>query len=211
MKIYKTTNLVNGKIYVGQTINKSKYYLGSGKLLHYAIKKYGRKNFKCETLCECETKKELDKMEQYWIKQLDSTNKKIGYNIDPGGLGGVKRKLSEEHKQKISGTLKGRKAWNKDKKWPEEHKQKISKALKGKKKSEEHKQKISKALKGKKKSKEHIENFSKSRTIIFTDNELDKIFEMRNSGISYEKIGKKLNVSTMKIWKIIQEYKESLK
>ena len=194
MKIYKTTNLVNGKIYVGQTINKSKYYLGSGKLLHYAIKKYGRKNFKCETLCECETKKELDKMEQYWIKQLDSTNKKIGYNIDPGGLGGVKRKLSEEHKQKISGTLKGRKAWNKDKKWPEEHKQKISKALKGK-----------------KKSKEHIENFSKSRTIIFTDNELDKIFEMRNSGISYEKIGKKLNVSTMKIWKIIQEYKESLK
>lgn len=52
--VYKTTNLINGKIYIGvhkQTCEKD-WYLGSGKTLHNAIKKYGRGCFAKETLFE---------------------------------------------------------------------------------------------------------------------------------------------------------------
>ena len=41
--IYKTTNLVNGKIYVGQTTRDDENYIGSGSVLLQAVKKYGRK------------------------------------------------------------------------------------------------------------------------------------------------------------------------
>ena len=51
MYIYKTTNLINGKIYIGQSIRKfSKSYLGSGVKILNAIKKYGKENFKVEIL-----------------------------------------------------------------------------------------------------------------------------------------------------------------
>jgi hypothetical protein len=45
MIIYKTTNIINGKYYVGKDINNSESYLGSGVLLKRAIKKYGKENF----------------------------------------------------------------------------------------------------------------------------------------------------------------------
>lgn len=43
--IYKTTNIVNGKIYVGQNKNNNRYYLGGGTLLQKAIKKYGKDTY----------------------------------------------------------------------------------------------------------------------------------------------------------------------
>ena len=46
MIIYKTTNLINGKIYIGMSKNKKENYLGSGIYLKYAIDKYGKENFK---------------------------------------------------------------------------------------------------------------------------------------------------------------------
>lgn len=46
MVIYKTTNLINGKIYIGQDSKDRPNYYGSGKLIHRAIKKYGKENFK---------------------------------------------------------------------------------------------------------------------------------------------------------------------
>ena len=66
--VYKTTNLINGKIYIGQnkgTIDLS--YLGSGKLIFRAIKKYGRKNFRLEVLAFATTKPMLDGLEQKYI------------------------------------------------------------------------------------------------------------------------------------------------
>lgn len=88
MIIYKTTNLVNGKIYIGQTKQKTKNYIGSGFLLKRAIEKYGKDNFSRETLEVCTTKKQLNEQEKYWISFFDSTNQKKGYNLNIGGTGG---------------------------------------------------------------------------------------------------------------------------
>jgi group I intron endonuclease len=96
MIIYKTTNLINGKIYIGQDANDNPKYLGSGTRLRYAFKKYGKTNFKKETLSLCYSKKELDEQEIYWIKFFDSTNKAIGYNICHGGQGGMIRTDEEK-------------------------------------------------------------------------------------------------------------------
>ena len=95
MIIYKITNLINDKIYVGQqNHNKSNYY-GSGKLLKQAILKYGKHNFKKETLQICDSVDDLDKYEIYWIKELNATDRKIGYNICDGGR--VNRNMSGEN------------------------------------------------------------------------------------------------------------------
>jgi len=88
MYIYKTTDLTNGKIYVGcsmRSIQSSIEYLGSGRLLLNIIKKRGRHNFKKEILQECEDVSELANAERYWIAKLDCRNPEIGYNLDIGG------------------------------------------------------------------------------------------------------------------------------
>jgi group I intron endonuclease len=116
MIIYKTVNLITGKIYVGKhTKDNNKYYLGSGKWLKRALKKYGRHNFKRETLEICTSLEELDVREIYWIAQLDARNPKIGYNLDKGGMGfpRLNANITEETKKKISNTLKGNIPWNK--------------------------------------------------------------------------------------------------
>jgi group I intron endonuclease len=86
MVIYKTTNLINGKYYIGKDEKNDPKYLGSGTILNRAIKKYGRDNFKKEILEKCETRNELNEREKYWIKELSGTS--VGYNIALGGNGG---------------------------------------------------------------------------------------------------------------------------
>lgn len=87
MIIYKTTNLINGKIYIGQTRTKSlTKYKGGGKQLKGAIKKYGWCNFKCEKIIKGNFNQVLtDELEIHYIQLYNSTNKNIGYNIEKGG------------------------------------------------------------------------------------------------------------------------------
>jgi len=87
MIIYKTTNLINGKIYVGKDTKNNPDYFGSGNLLKRALKKYGRASFRKQIVEEC-TNDSIDKREIYWIKKLDATNPDIGYNRASGGNGG---------------------------------------------------------------------------------------------------------------------------
>jgi hypothetical protein len=63
MIIYKTTNLINGKIYIGKDSKNNSKYLGSGLLLKRAILKYGKENFKKEILEECSSIEELNQRE----------------------------------------------------------------------------------------------------------------------------------------------------
>ncbi len=142
MIIYKTTNKINGKIYIGQDINNNKSYLGSGVYLRNAFKKYGRKNFTKEILQKCNTIEELNEAEIFWIKTLDSTNKNIGYNLALGGFGcfGTKRKLTDEIKQKISTANKGNKS-KLGQHISDITKEKIGNANRGRKMSDEFKEK----------------------------------------------------------------------
>lgn len=100
MVVYKTTNLVNGKVYVGQDSKNNPDYLGSGTIIKRAIKKYGVENFKKEILELCNSKEEMDEKEKYWIKELKTI--KHGYNISEGGNGCLGCKQSDETKQKRS-------------------------------------------------------------------------------------------------------------
>jgi len=86
--IYKITNKVNGKSYIGQTRNSVEFRWRqhknnkSGYALHYAIRKYGADNFEVETLEECDVSK-LDEREIYYIDKYNTfTN---GYNLNKGG------------------------------------------------------------------------------------------------------------------------------
>jgi group I intron endonuclease len=88
MIIYKTTNLVNGKIYIGKDTKNDSTYLGSGMLLHKAIQKYGLDFFNKEILEECNDQILLAEQEKYWIAKFNATDRKVGYNITDGGFGG---------------------------------------------------------------------------------------------------------------------------
>jgi len=161
MVIYKTTNLINGKIYVGQDSKNNPKYLGSGKILKYALKKYGLENFKKEILEYCKTIDELNEREKYWIYELSSTNKDIGYNVGFGGQSGwmLGLKHSEDTKLNYSinrkGKLIGKKNGMYGKKHSDESKNKMSNpkfgqdnGMYGKKHSEETKKKMSDKLIG---------------------------------------------------------------
>jgi len=107
MHIYKVTNIINSKIYIGQTSKNSNIsYLGSGPIILKAIRKYGKDNFKKEIIEYCESKIQLNEREIYWISHYNSIDRNIGYNISTGGNGGnlgeiVNKKLSDYRKGKI--------------------------------------------------------------------------------------------------------------
>jgi group I intron endonuclease len=108
MIIYKVTNLINGKIYIGLTKQKlerrkKQHELHSLKkplmVLHYAIKKYGKENFQWEIIKECNDFQELNRFERIFINQYNSTNIKIGYNRTAGGENPV---MTEQTRKKMS-------------------------------------------------------------------------------------------------------------
>lgn len=107
--VYLITCLLNRKIYVGQHGGiKDDNYLGSGKLINYAINKYGKENFIRETLRICHSQRELDNWEIIYIVKFDSRNKKKGYNIAVGGGAPMRgRHHSEKTKRKLSEIFSG--------------------------------------------------------------------------------------------------------
>lgn len=115
MIIYKAANKINGKIYVGQTINSLEHRKSGHErdarcekkntvYFHNALLKYGFENFNWEVLKECTSQEELDYYEDYYIKEYDSTNKEKGYNLKSGGKLGVV--FTDEVKAKIGETTK---------------------------------------------------------------------------------------------------------
>ena len=88
MQIYKITNLVNNKIYIGKDTTSDPNYFGSGLIISRSLKKYGMENFIKEIIDETDDYNVLSKKEIYWISYYKSTDRKIGYNIAPGGDGG---------------------------------------------------------------------------------------------------------------------------
>ncbi|WEK53329.1 MAG: GIY-YIG nuclease family protein [Candidatus Cohnella colombiensis] len=128
--IYKITNLINGKVYIGQTVNYNKRIkthisklrtnTHHNEHLQRAWDLYGEENFSVEPITECSIA-DLDKLEIAAMKEYDSVNS--GYNLINGGQ--KFRTFSPELRKKMSNSLKGRK-------FSDIHKRRISASQKGK-------------------------------------------------------------------------------
>lgn len=122
--VYKITNTINGKAYVGQHIGLDfGEYCGSGVMLHRAYKKYGMDVFTRDILEYASTKEELNFLERFYI-QHENTLIPNGYNIATGGRGGYTGELTNESREKIRNRFKGKSK-------SEEHKKKMSESKKG--------------------------------------------------------------------------------
>lgn len=116
MIIYKATNKVNNKSYIGQTIRnlhnrklehiRSAIKKKSNLAFHNAIRKYGKENFEWEVLCECKNINELNEKEVQYIKEYNSCVN--GYNMNDGGDNATH---SKETKIKMGQSMK--RVWHK--------------------------------------------------------------------------------------------------
>lgn len=167
--IYKITNLIDNKVYIGQSKNL-KSRLGGHKsclkhnhhsniYLQRAYNKYGAENFKFEIIEECEEDK-LTEREQYWIDFYGGMNSNSNYNFKEASSPG---KFSELSRQKMSAAKLG----TKREKWVCE---KLSQSFKGhpgymtgKHHTEETKEKLRQLHLGKKQTPEHIKNATEAR------------------------------------------------
>jgi group I intron endonuclease len=85
--IYKITNNINGKIYIGKDSRNKKSYMGSGKSIKNAINKYGIENFTKEIIDSANSLDELNEKEKKWISYYNSYIPSVGYNRSLGGEG----------------------------------------------------------------------------------------------------------------------------
>lgn len=87
--IYKITNNINGKIYIGKhkTNDKNDGYMGSGLYLNHAQEKYGLDNFTKEILFECSSEEEMNDKERELVNE-DFVKRSDTYNLAIGGCGG---------------------------------------------------------------------------------------------------------------------------
>ena len=194
MIIYKTTNLLTGKIYIGQkTSHKGKLinslddllqtdYYGSSKALKDDIKEFGEKNFKREVLEEgIENRKELNAKETEWNLKHDATNPDIGYNISKQSFpffAGCHH--TEEAKEKISKAMSNRTI-------TVETRKKMSENLKG---NKLHKNKIASEETRKKLSDAHIGKPSSRKDVKLSEETKEKISKANKGRIAWNK-GKK--------------------
>lgn len=170
MIIYKTTNHVNGKIYIGydsknRTLSE---YAGSGRLLKFAIEKYGIENFSKEIL-EYVTEDNWEEREIFWVNEFSSTDRKIGYNITKGGDGGDtfsnnpnKEAIRDKHRESTRKMMLARGGYLKDKEKQIEacKKGNMVRTANGYRHSEETKRKLSESLSGREFTEEWKNNIS---------------------------------------------------
>ena len=169
--VYKITNTINNKAYIGISIHEptqgriKEHLSGRGnRVIANAVEKYGKDAFTYEVIEENVFDEFLPDLEVAYIANFN-TVAPHGYNLDSGGSHAIpseetRRKnseaqkgktLSEEHRRKLSEALKGENNPNFGKQLSEEHCRKISEANRGKKRkplSAEHRQKISESHKG---------------------------------------------------------------
>ena len=205
MIIYKVTNKVNGKIYIGQTVRtleqRKWQHLDAAKhgcKTHFynAIRKYGEDNFVFEVIDEASSIQELNALERYYIAKFNCI--KEGYNMVDGGnnnvmfLDKVKQKHLEsmrsvETRAKISKSMK---EYRKEHPWTEEQKRKFAKSKYG-----------NKNFAGHKLTKEHIEALNKQNyKKVYCINENNEIVAQFNTVQSGAKWWHDNGYNTVKDW-----------
>lgn len=213
--VYKIVNLVNGKIYIGKSKNPQKRWLkhlntakrGSSdrrfQVLHTAINKYGKNNFKIEIIFACNDEKECLEKEKYFIAKYN-TFKGPGYNCTEGGDGSSGYKHTSEAIEKMkkakTGIFHGENNPFYGKKHSEETKKILSKKASERKgeKNSFYKKKHSGE------SKRKIRENQKVKERYFSFQEAEAIRKLYlDSKLSYEDISEKFSTSKVVISDII--------
>jgi len=165
--IYKVTNLINNKVYIGQTIKT----LSQRKCDHayrakvndkrtafqIALLQHGVSAFQWDEIDTANSQDELDAKEKFWVAYFKTNDPMYGYNSTDGG---IKTVYSPEIRRKMSDAKTGKKNPNFGKHLSDETRKKMSEIRKGKPKSDDHRRKISEANKGLKAGERHP-NFGK--------------------------------------------------
>lgn len=114
--IYRYTNLLNGKIYIGKTAytmahragqHSSEARLGCRRPFHAALRKYGIENFKVEVIDKANDS-ELAAFKETFHIALNESKVPCGYNVTDGGEGAIGRVFTEEHKARLSAASLGK-------------------------------------------------------------------------------------------------------
>ena len=212
--LYKITNLLNNKVYIGQS-NKEKErwrqhkYFGrnpekTGQYIHRAMNKYGIDNFSYEVMAMCLTSEDANETEIILINQYNSRNNDYGYNIAPGGEAAWNRGLPSEQqpmygkkqsdffKQRMSEVHNGKKCPPHTDEW----KLNQSKIMTGRIITDEWKEKIAIANKDKIVSKETKQKISiANKGKILTESHKDKISKSNLGKVISEEAKIKLSIS----------------
>lgn len=199
--IYKITNTINNKVYIGQTTRtiteRYEEHLNHAsnsvnRYLYDAMNHYGAESFIVESLEECEDTKLSDR-ELYWISHYNSNDRSFGYNMTSGGEGGdTCASLSEERKQMrntaIASKLSG-------KPQSKELVEKRAVKLRGQKRTEEQRQRFSEAQK-----KRDASTFARGFTV--PQERRDRISRTLTGQVQSEetKLKRKESISKLKWW-----------
>lgn len=195
--VYKITNTLNGKVYIGQTVDYRKRKVGHfsylrrnahrNRYLQKSFNKYGESSFKMEIIKECAVD-ELDKLEIYYMRKYNSIDKTLGYNMVIGG--------------------------NTNKSFPDYIRQKMSRSQKGRIISEEHRKRIGKWHKGKTISPKDIEKANKTKkdnqiqwgetnpNAVLTNDNVEKLIKDMLNGLTVEDVMKKYKCSRQTVYGI---------
>ena len=204
--IYKFTLVPTSKIYVGK--HKYQYekldedYWGSGHKWKRTISNFSHNDIKREIIEFCNTKEELFEREKYWIKELNSRDPDIGYNVSTGGEDGFVgagkdnpfygKQHSDETKEILSLKAKERNkedpgwAYRNIKRWRIEHPDEFSKAQ----------SKASKHQLGTHQTKERRENIGKALTKYYDFHERKSVSENTRKNLSDSLMGHELDQDT---------------
>jgi len=215
--VYKTTNKINKKIYIGQhtTSNINDGYIGSGDLIKKAISKYGKDNFDFEIIEFCQSIKELNEREYHYIEDYNSLNPN-GYNLRPGGN---YYPLSEKSLAKMSRSRKGQFLGELNPNWKAksftiETIKKISNSIKERyEKYPSYKKAVSKNSKNLRHSEETKEKISiansgnkNGRYLEFSESQIHNIIHFyTKNNISLTKLGRLFGVATQTIKRILTD------
>jgi group I intron endonuclease len=194
--VYGIQNRINGKWYVGSTLNSTTRLIQHFSLLHRkrhhnqhlqsAFNLYGKTAFQSSVLEECDPKTRID-LEKTWAEKLGAFTH--GYNIRVPDM----VTMAEETKTKISHSMLGVNTWTKGVKRPREVIKRIhrTRRLNCKPISVESRQRYRLSKLG-----------QRNPNLKFSDQMVEEAKQLRKNGLSFSAIGQRLGISTMHTWNI---------
>jgi group I intron endonuclease len=209
--VYKATNKLNGKIYIGKTIRtlshaKARHHqrakfiwkYGTYSRFYTAIRKYGFDAFEWEEIYRGISDEDIQIAERRFIALMSAENKHYGYNMTPGGDGGAGKLLSEEHKEKLRAAFSG--SGN-----PMAGKHGSAHPAFGYKKTEEQKAHLSEFHKGRPKSdrQKGLLSAARKRLSRFSDADYQIMKSYYEEGHGLYFIGEQFECQASVVWKIL--------